>query len=79
MTLNQALSLASLLIEFEIETPAVQPPPEAWISELRAARETINEAIGRPDPGEFFISAQSRGDKIRGRKPDYYVIAAEPA
>lgn len=57
MTLTQALALASLLIDFELESPAVQPPPEAWESELRAAKATISQAITRPDPGEFFTSA----------------------
>lgn len=60
MTLSQALSLCVLLLDFEIETPQVQPPPEAWESELRAAKLTINQAINRPDPGEFFLSAPAR-------------------
>lgn len=60
MTLVQALSLASLLIEFELESPAVQPPPLAWEQELRAAKATINEAIARPKAGEFFISPPIR-------------------
>lgn len=59
MTLSQALALATLLIEFEIEQPQVQPPPEAWEQELREAKRTINLAIGR-DPGEFFISPPIR-------------------
>lgn len=66
MTLVQALSLASLLIEWEIESPAVQPLPEAWAEELRAARQVITQAINRPDPGRYFFSAKRGG---RGRQP----------
>lgn len=63
MELTQALRLASLLVEWEIEQPQVQPPPMGWIEELRAAKQTINKAIER-NPGEFFHSAAV---KTRGR------------
>lgn len=66
MTLDQALTLCTLLIEYELENPIVQPPPEAWESELRAAKQTITQAIDRPDPGRYFFSAKRGG---RGRQP----------
>lgn len=69
MDLTQALRLASLLIEWEIEQPQVQPPPMAWEQELRAARQTINKAIER-NPGEFFHSAAV---KTRGRKSHHII------
>lgn len=71
MPLTQALALASLLIDFELESPAVQPPPVAWAEELKAARQTINQAIARPDPGEFFISAPTR--HRAGRRSNFTV------
>lgn len=66
MSLTQALTLAGLLIDFELESPAVQPPPVAWASELKAARQAINEALNRPEAGEFFLSAP--GPRRPGRR-----------
>lgn len=56
MELRQALRLASLLIDFELEQPQVQPPPMGWVAELRSAKQTISRAIERPTDA-FFISA----------------------
>lgn len=66
MTLDQALTICTLLIDWEIESHTVQPPPEAWVSELRAAKQTITQAIDRPDPGRYFFSPKRDG---RGRQP----------
>lgn len=66
MTLNQALTLANLLITWELESPAVQPPPPEWETELKAAKETINQAINRPPAGDYFLSSPNR--QRSGRK-----------
>jgi hypothetical protein len=57
---KQALTLAALLIDFELESPAIQPTPPAWADELQQAKKTITELINRPDPGRFFMSAAAR-------------------
>lgn len=63
MTLTQALALARLLIEFELETPAVTPPPPEWRYELNEAKKALDQAIARPPAGDFFLSALVRRKK----------------
>jgi hypothetical protein len=41
MTNDQALTLALLLIEFELEAPQIQPAPPAWVRELTEARTAL--------------------------------------
>lgn len=58
MTPSRALALASLVIEFEIES--APPKAKVWREELSAAKAVISELIDRPSPGEFFFSARHR-------------------
>lgn len=71
MTLIQALALANLLISWELESPAVQPPPPAWEYELKEAQKTISQAITSPPAGDFFLSADT---KRRGRESKLLTI-----
>lgn len=58
MPLPQALSLAGLILEFEIEST----PAEAaeWRAELAAARRALEEARNRPPAGQFFLTDPGR-------------------
>lgn len=58
MELKQALNLAVELISFEIENPAINPPPLAWVDELRRARKALRTELARirAPCGQFFIS-----------------------
>lgn len=51
---GQALALAALLIDFEIEQPQVNPPPPGWQMELKQARQALEElqAALSPKPQE---------------------------
>lgn len=69
MTLQQALSIATLLIEFELESPQVQPPPVSWQQDLQAAKKAIQAAIERQPTGEFFIAPVSIEHRSRRRAP----------
>ena len=42
---RQALTLAGLLIEWELENPQVEPPPEGWKTDLQAARKVLTELL----------------------------------
>lgn len=64
MSLTQALSIAALVLEFELET--TQADATDWQWEVKTAREVITQAINRPDPGDFFLSAPAR--RRAGRK-----------
>lgn len=48
--LHRAVSLAKLVIEFELESPQVQPIPTSWRNDLRAAKgelARLQEALER--------------------------------
>lgn len=56
MTPAQALILASLLIDFELEQPAVKPAPPEWEEELQAARAVLNGMIARAAPPPAWVT-----------------------
>lgn len=70
MSKKQALSLAILLLEFEIEQPAITPPPPDWEAELKAARAALQEMLGPVSPGRFFVSPEERRRALSSRGID---------
>lgn len=58
MSLSQALNVAALVLEWELENTL--PEATDWQWEVKTAHQVITQAIARPDPGEFFIAAPIR-------------------
>lgn len=78
MTSTQALSLASLLIEFELESPAVSPMPEEWQSELRQARQALGQLkASLTKPAE--LPNEPKVKRVRARnKVDHWTKLTQP-
>lgn len=62
---KQALKRAILLMEWEIENPIVQPPPEGWRHELKEDKEELRKMLPQQAIEGFFLSAPSRKDNQR--------------
>lgn len=62
MPLTRALSLCCLLVEFELESPAIQPAPPGWQHELKLVQRTLKAELARNRSpcGEFFTSPDDR-------------------
>lgn len=70
MDLRQALTIATLLCEWELEN--CQPEASEWAYELQQARQVITQVINRPDPGAFFISPPIH--RSAGRKSNQVIV-----
>lgn len=66
MTIEQALTLATLVLEWECENC---PQDSVWQWEVKTARQVIAEAMRRPPAGDFFLSAPTR--RRAGRPSNY--------
>lgn len=65
MTLRQALSLLLALGTWEIENPAIKPPPPGWKKELESAVATVRQYLteSRSPAGRFFTSPGPLGKR----------------
>jgi hypothetical protein len=70
MSLTQALTIASLLCEWELETCEADATDWQW--EVKTAHQVITQAINRPPAGEFFTSAPTR--HRAGRKSNQVLV-----
>lgn len=62
---RRALIKAILLMEWELESPIVQPPPDGWKHELREDKEELRKMLPQQTIGDFFLSAAGRKDSRR--------------
>jgi hypothetical protein len=63
LEVKQLLTLADFAFDEMIIEGQKRRESEAWLKELRLARQTCKQLINRPDPGAFFLSALGRSDK----------------
>ena len=52
MDVRQAVSIGLLLIEFELEEPAIKPQPTIWRAELLQVRKLLKELFHELAPGQ---------------------------